>query len=145
MIEALPAMLGYDINNNIRPKLRYIHQLLRCFHVPFDKDRLSKDFLAFFGCKKEKIQLCARILSRSHVPSPVSFSQLSKILRINIEQLILASSELSAGHSLANLLQKSEEIKTRNLSSDQKTARILAECDRKIVQIYQRGYREKRK
>ena len=113
MITSLPAILGYNIEKNIEPKLTILIKMIGKYNLPYTAVSLMESNPLFFSSKRDKIWILIRILSTKLWSDINIKTRVSQLLNQNLESVFIANIENPNLVSIKELIQESKKVKAK--------------------------------
>ena len=144
MISTLPPILGYSFEN-IDKKLHLFNSIISKYSLNFSATSLIEYFPSALGNKMDKLYVVTRIMTDIYDNNnDVDEKTIFKILINNIENILIAHSELNKPINEKIFYEKLKEVKKRKYTKEEKREilSLIEEGHRshKAVDRYFRGY-----
>ena len=146
MIESSPTILGYNLEENIKRRVKLLSRLITLYQLPFSAISLMEQDSFLFSSKIDKILVLVRILREYKVMRyELTDKVMNQLLHTNLEcTLIALDSPSHPNEKIEDLIRRSKSISRQKLPREEKRRIIkdgLAEFE-KIKTRYFKGYPE---
>ena len=148
MITSMPSILGYSFDN-IDRRLRLFRRLINLYNLELSLISIMEGNFWLFSTKIDKLIVLVRILRDYKVTENIE-SVVKNIVRINLENVLIALSEAGEGEDIKALMSRARRVKKRGLTKGEKREIIKEELltiegeKSKIGRRYFRGYPERK-